>query len=556
MGENLIANIESSRDPEPSDPPVAAPTISASFSVKPRYRTAGAALPGKSSADPTRLNGYVAQSRTSNSEMEAELSSVKNAWSSFTGSCSWVRIESTTFLTGFQELLDENRQDAEWIDGVAAAFEAAGGGKLSNRVLDLTQSPEKPLPEAELLNALEELKENEIVAFFAANPSAKHRLQDIDPATVHSWWQRMNPAKGSDSRFSAQQQLLLDAFPEVMGNLEGVAYGARDYANRRALTAELKNVRAEIEELRAGGSNTEKLETQLRALENVEKSLRNPQNSESRFLISLTQDQPPLAAVSIGDLDTASKVSYAAPGMGTDTTGMMGWTNAAQNLHRLLPRGSAVVAWIGYETPPVPEVMNLDLGVLDSDRAVAGGNRLAATLRGLTATRGESMPQLDIVAHSYGTTTAAVSLTLPGAKVDNFITLGSAGLPDNITRADHLQATHVYSGHARDRMAIDPESGDEWAWVGRDFSANHHVNPMLPDFGGQPFGVDTGGDAGDPVVGHDPLIVGGGGYFDERTESLANIARIIGGDTDLLTNYVPLGPTNLQEGMRESVKVR
>nr|WP_237686174.1 alpha/beta hydrolase [Arthrobacter jiangjiafuii] len=301
------------------------------------------------------------------------------------------------------------------------------------------------------------------------------------------------------------------------------------------------------------------LQEQLDGLHNIQKALQVPDGWATRQLISFTEDNPPLAAVSIGDLDTADSVTYAVPGMGTTSSkDMTGWTKAGQNLHDLLPEGSAVVAWIGYETPPVPGEGNVDFGVLDVNRAVAGGQNLAGALGGLAAVRGETMPQLNIVAHSYGTTTAAVALTQPGIHVDNFITLGSAGLPDSVDSAADLNAGQVYSGHARDKVPfIETESGDQWAWIGRDFSDDHKVNPIEPEFGSHAFGTDTGGGAGRVVTDHSTLMSDDGeeaGYLDIRTESLYNTAWAIQGETELITPYVPLGPTDQQKVWLEGMK--
>ncbi len=113
-------------------------------------------------------------------------------------------------------------------------------------------------------------------------------------------------------------------------------------------------------------------------------------------------------------------------------------------------------------------------------------------------------------------------------------------------------ADKVYSGQARDLGLTDPGTGDKWASKGRDFSSDHHVNPISPGFGSQAFGVDTGGDAGEPVIAHDPLVKGGGGYFSRGTESLKNVARAIKGETGEITEYVPPGPTEYEEAVMRS----
>ncbi|MDN3903870.1 hypothetical protein [Arthrobacter sp. YD2] len=157
-----------------------------------------------------------------------------------------------------------------------------------------------------------------------------------------------------------------------------------------------------------------------------------------------------------------------------------------------------------------------------------------------------------------GATTAAVALTQPGIHVDNFITLGSAGLPDNVDNADDLNADQVYSGHARDKVPfIESESGDQWAWIGRDASRDHKVNPIDSEFGSHAFGTDTGSDAGRVVTDHSTLMSDNGeqaGYLDIRTESLKNTAWAIRGETEKITPYVPLGPTDMQKAWLEGMK--
>ncbi|MFK0040036.1 alpha/beta hydrolase [Paenarthrobacter sp. NPDC090517] len=569
--------IEGLFDPKPSETPVAPPTISAAFSPRQRNRTSGGGSSnGKSSAVPDHLRTFVSQSRAGNTSMQQDLLQLGNAWASFTSSCSWVLLGSNSFPGGFERFLGENEADAYWIEHIADAFAAAGGGSLSHGALDLAHTVLSPLRDQELLHALSSLPAKDLAAMLTASPALKSQLQLINPTEIHSWWTALNPPPDATTRFSVRQDLLLTQFPTVFGNLEGMPYKARDHANQTALKAAVTDVKAQIAQIQAMVDETTvgygevpsvaavlkntltNLEKRLGVLDNIQDALKGPSGGDGkRHLISLTQDDPPLASVSIGDLDTASSVTYAVPGMGTTTGGMTGWTKVAQNLHDLLPQGSAVVSWIGYETPPVPALdNNINVGVLDVNRAVAGGQKLAGALDGLAAVRGESAPQLNIVAHSYGTTTAAVALTQPGIKVDNFITLGSAGLPDNVHSAADLNAGHVYSGHARDKIPGETESGDQWAWTGREGSRDHHVNPIEPGFGSHAFGTDTGGDAGRPVADHNALMSEDGGqvgYFDRDTESLQNVVRAISGKTDDITPYVPLGPTDLQKALLEGM---
>jgi hypothetical protein len=573
---DISAGVEGLFDPKPSESPVAPPTISAVFSPRQRNRTSGGGSSnGKSSAVPDHLRTFVAQARASDSGLGQELLQLGNAWVSFTSSCSWVPMGSTSFLGGFDRLLVENGSDANWIEHIADAFAAAGGGSLLDHALDLAATALTPLSHQELLRAFSSLPAKELAAMMTASPAVVSQLQLMNPAEILSWWTGLNPQSGTKTPFSAQQDLLLTKFPVVFGNLEGMPYKARDHANQTALKAAVADVEAQLAQIQAlvdettvgyGGmppiaavmrKSLTDLQMQLDMLRNIQKAQFTPEGWAKRQLISFTQDKPPLAAVAVGDLDTAGSVTYAVPGMGTTTADMTGWTKVAQNLHDQLPEGSAVVAWIGYETPPVPALENnINVGVLDVNRAVAGGQKLAGALGGLAAVRGESAPQLNIVAHSYGTTTAAVALTQPGIQVDNFITLGSAGLPDSVQNADDLNAGHVYSGHARDKIPGETESGDQWAWTGRENSRDHHVNPIKPEFGSHAFGTDTGGDTGRTVTDHSALIGDDGeqaGYLDKRTESLKNTVWAITGEAEKITPYMPLGPTDLQKALLEGM---
>ncbi|MHC2185811.1 pimeloyl-ACP methyl ester carboxylesterase [Rathayibacter agropyri] len=334
-------------------------------------------------------------------------------------------------------------------------------------------------------------------------------------------------------------------------------YGARAQANKSVLTARIKALKQRQHEMLygvpdLGSDDFVEMAKQLKALENIADSLKVRPGFDDRFLISLTNDHPPLAAVSIGDLDTATNVTYAVPGMGQTTATMTSWAKASQNVQSLLPPGSAVVAWIGYETPP-SAVENLDPSVLSIDDAVAGGAALAVSVQGLSAVRGDSIPKPDVVGHSYGTTVIAVAVSRSDVEFGTFVALGSAGLPDSVDSVSDLHVEGMYAGQARDRFSTEEESGDEAAWIGRENSFDHHVNPVDLGFGAHAFGVETGGDAGRVVTNHDALRSDDGdsaGYFDINTEALLNTGRALRGETDLITENKPLGPTKFMKFRR------
>lgn len=396
----------------------------------------------------------------------------------------------------------------------------------------------------------------------AENPEWLPLLQDYPPPPeeVNQWWVGLAPAAVS---------ALVAAVPRLVGNLEGVRYADRDRANRLSLASDLSRAEDALAAAEAATASAAVLlggpgaaqaaakrvsdaRAQLDALRNIKAALGVPATKAPVTLVSLTSDSPPLAAVAIGDLDTADNATYLVPGMGTTTAGTYAWTTSALNLHLLQtdaqPGAShAVVAWVGYETPPIPGEQG-GFDVLQNELAEAGGARLNSALNGFGATRASTAPALNVVAHSYGTTTAAFALQESGTRVDTFVSVGSAGLPESAARASDLRAETVYAGQARNTLPfVEPGQGDSWAWVGR--TGEHPVNPVSADFGATTFGVD--GADGLPVTDHATSVPSddGAGYLDRGTESLQNITWATTGQEEMLTPHVPKGPTALQEAL-------
>jgi len=398
----------------------------------------------------------------------------------------------------------------------------------------------------------------------AEHPDWSAVVRDHPPApkVVVEWWRSLDATSAA---------ALISGASLLIGNLDGIPYGARDQANRKTLEREIAKVRAELKEvesLRAavsepgygvdGGNGAQKvmIEQRLANLTNIESSLRSPQNAALRHLIELTADIPPLAAVAIGDLDSAGTATFAVPGMGTTTRDMMGWTNAAQNLFDEQARVSqdddrAVVAWIGYRTPPIP-IFHGGFDVLDNELAEQGATQLSGALSGASAVRDDKLT-LNVLGHSYGSTTASIALTRDTTpRVDSFVTVGSAGLPTWIDSASRLNVGAVYSGQARNVMPfLENQGGDQWAWTGRT-STSHPIDPTSSEFGGNAFGAD--GDNGmHPVTDHGVLVESGKGwgYLNSGTEALFNAALATTGKGDEVTPAVEKGLTDQQTMWRD-----
>jgi pimeloyl-ACP methyl ester carboxylesterase/uncharacterized protein YukE len=527
-------------DLKPSELPVARPEVSASFAPRSRTRTGGGTGDGRSAADPAALRAFASTARGLDLAAGTERTALGNAWGRFTSTCSWVRIGGASFLSGFDRLLDENGEDAAWLNRIADTFERAGGqGTLSNATLDITAAAELP---------------NSVTALF--NPH-------LTAAQVAALWLKSGLSDAGEHGLAALPLSVL----RQLGNLEGVAYWARDTANRVVLDELIDQAEQRLKDLGRstpydpGGSTFATAFENLTALKKIRTASKDETNEGERFLISLHDDVvPPLAAISIGDLDTAKNVTWAVPGMATDTTGMTGWSDAAQNLYTQQgltgPAERAVVSWVGYTTPPQPVIQGqLDFGVLGTKYAKDGSEKLAAALRGLDAARGDDSFSNNVVAHSYGSTTAAYALTKRGVHVDTFTTIGSAGIPDSVTDATALHADHVYAGQAQNIWAIEPGRGDRWAQTGR-LSPTHGQDPTAPAFGATAFGTD--GVPGDgkkhSVDDHNVLTDDHRGYLDTDTESLYNIGQATTGHPEAMTRHEPKGMTWYEKTVLEQMQ--
>ncbi|MFJ4039177.1 alpha/beta hydrolase [Microbacterium sp. NPDC090007] len=374
----------------------------------------------------------------------------------------------------------------------------------------------------------------------AARPDLVALLKQLDAAAVNRWWTGLSVA--------AQNALVVSA-SEAVGTLEGIPFDARDKSNRRALAQRLRDAEGEIADAETPlpltppptavdiGEHQRRLKAareELEALRGVRDGLESDADRPSRLLVSLTVDHPPLAAVAIGNPDTADNVTIAVPGMTSEAANMREWAQSCENLHdeqvTIDPsRTHSVIAWIGYRAPSSPA--SGDFSVLGNEDALKGADRLNRALLGVDAVN--SGATMNLLGHSYGSTTSSIALAGGPLRVDTFVAIGSAGFPSEIDQASDLNADAVFAGQATDVPPLIGASGDDLAWIGR--ISHHPSNPMDPEFGARPFGTGDGGGTLVPVGSHSTSTAEGDGYLDRGTESLANIARATTGHGEQIT---------------------
>ncbi|WP_159573560.1 alpha/beta hydrolase [Curtobacterium sp. 18060] len=477
-------------DPKPSSTPKRPSPVSATFSAQSRQRTGGGRSGGRSSADPTRLRQFSATVRAQDSSTEQDLVRVRNAWTAFTSRCSWVPIDGATLPGGFGDYLAENAADASWVDRIADAFSAAGGGSLANTALDAAAASTLPPGLQRLLDP--SLTPAEVAAIWAALGFTDADIRAL-PLTTQLQFAGLDGVPAAQ-RDIASRAVLSAAVrdPERLYRLMGLAY---TYGS-----VSLDEFTEQVIALRDG----------LRDADDLARGIRKPSTAVAQLVGFGVSNGALVAAVVLGDLDTASNVTVNVPGAMT-TLGSMGEKVRAANgllitagRKRSVAESLAIVSWIGYRAPGVIEVPR-------QDRAHAGAANLASFLDGIHDSRGTAPRAVTVLGHSYGSTTAAEALAQTRHRVDSFVTYGSVGFTDT-TRPEHLNVDRVYATEgANDHTAV-------LGRIGR-------TDPR--DLGG----VDTfsaeAASGTKAVTGHDMYPDSGVGYLSRAATSQQTIAKII-----------------------------
>ncbi|WIB01048.1 alpha/beta hydrolase [Curtobacterium sp. MCBA15_012] len=329
------------------------------------------------------------------------------------------------------------------------------------------------------------------------------------PAAVRTWWSGLDQAARSR---------LVDHAPAVVGNLDGVPYDVRDRANRSTLARGL-----------AASGDGSALHGML---QQVEAALSPDPGSPDRVLVALDTRGSGRAAIAVGDLATAADVTVVVPGMFFTVSGQMhDFADTADGLYQeqtavaglAAPdpaRGSgvAVVAWMGYRTPDMSNILSLGL-------ADTGAERLERVVAGLDAVRGDVRPRLNVVAHSYGSTTAMTALSSGRMRADTLTVLGSPGSDVRSAAQLAVGRGEVFVGDAHD----DPVAGT--GYFGTD--------PGSPGFGSTL--LDLSGGVPEGTAGLFRRPVGHNDYLKPGTSSLHEVALIAVGRGDLVRHQARRG---------------
>jgi hypothetical protein len=285
--------------------------------------------------------------------------------------------------------------------------------------------------------------------------------RDGSPAANAAFWSALSPA--------ARTRLLVEQ-PALIGNLDGLPGRVRDSANRRVLAAERLRLRAVEVELQKeladnvfGGmfsdadAGLEQTRTRLASLDAIDATL--AQGARQLLVLDNSSYEETMAAVAVGDVDTATHVAVFVPGLDSTVHGNLfrydgDMENVKDTVQQLVSESTAAVTWLDYQAP------QLGWSLLDPDRSVASGaaaragaDRLVPFLDGLDAARA-SDPHLSVLAHSYGSLTAATALR-DDTGVDDFVALGSPGFGTHSVADLRLPVGHVFAAEAEGDIVAD-----------------------------------------------------------------------------------------------------
>ncbi|WP_234436195.1 alpha/beta hydrolase [Streptomyces sp. NRRL S-813] len=216
----------------------------------------------------------------------------------------------------------------------------------------------------------------------------------------------------------------------------------------------------------------------------------------------------------IGDLAHADRVAVLVPGSDTSLDTYDRFRAGASALSRELTRDApaatrtAVVAWLGYETPGT-----ISTTVLTTGRAEQAAPHLRQFIHDLRGVTGRG-PRITLVCHSYGSVVCGRAAA--GLDVNDIALVGSPGTGAGSVRALHTRARVWAARGAEDWIAHVPHVHADLFGTTVGFG----TDPMAPAFGARTFPAGRGGHSA---------------YFTPGSPSLTNLSRIVLGATKELS---------------------
>jgi hypothetical protein len=496
-----------------------------------------------SSAEPARLEAYPHALSGADEELEAlarELDGAMSAFASGAGAYLPAGFDMSAPGVEVRGLRDESRYQADWVARIGAGFRAADTDADGDGIFTADDG---------------------FLAGLVGPPTMAEAMRipppGTDPAAVARWWATLP--------LDLRERLIQRNFDQL-GNLRGLPAVDTDRINRLRLARDipalqtayddvsgrLADVEARIDActgdvpdslLEERGrllneqhrvwtelTNAQKIDAQMRDLDR-----RYGNDPATRpYLLTYGYENSGRFAVGLGNPDYADNTAVVVPGTTHDVQNEGGLFGPVSEGERLLAQmnaesggngsgpgatNNAVIIWMGTDMPDdIHAAANPTYGDIEHGAAwlrddVAGYQ--AAHAQAQANTHMPANTHMTVVAHSYGSYLTGESLE-SGMHVDDFVSIGSAGL--NVDRFEDLgmPGNHVWGGNA---------DGDPVPWV-----SPHGLGPT---FRGEATTFTTNGSHGHSE------------YYKENSDSLHNMARIaVGRYGDVSTRPQDQIPSN------------
>lgn len=290
-----------------------------------------------------------------------------------------------------------------------------------------------------------------------------HIPLDKSPADRKEWW---------DGLSNEEREEYKTAFPEVIGNLDGIPSTVRDEANRG-------NIQLLIAQLE--GRHDEASKEKIEGLKGIQNKL-NAGSQPPMFLLGVGLEGNGRAIIAYGNPDASKNVSAYVPGFGTkldsefsDGTVKRAFETAvgAQDID---PSSSAIV-WLGYDAPQSLDVMTEG----DAERGAPAYNSF---MGGISATNENPDSHVTAIGHSYGSRLVGAATQEPGGipGADDIILVGSPGVGVDKAEGLGVRKDHVWVGAAENDIVTKVPS------------LKDAVEGTMGFFGGGPIGKYLGGE--------------------------------------------------------------
>ncbi|MFF3977838.1 alpha/beta hydrolase [Streptomyces sp. NPDC001828] len=295
--------------------------------------------------------------------------------------------------------------------------------------------------------------------------------------------ERAQAVKDYFATLSPEQQAALAATdPTFVGNLDGVPVNVRFAANRISIQKEFDAESAYFKGLAPNDPAYKRTKDRVDTLRSflnprIKKFVDPDTNNiirvevprqflvfDANFGSTADSKASPFpdgrVAEVVGDLESAKNVAFRVPGITNRLDNFNGFSDGGFDLAKgkdgIEIPDTAVVSWLGYDTPEVGDSV-------DPAKAVVGGNQLNAFRQGI-AVNLQQDAKTSIFAHSYGTLVTSKALQSGLKNIDNVTFMGSPGLGPNIhSVADfHMPNTKFYAMRAvGDPVSYTQGHGDD-----------------------------------------------------------------------------------------------